>query len=87
MDINLLLISAGAAFIYVFLKATQQLNVVHGNKALIYPVSIGMGICEVAIVLLVVKADSIFLGFTNGLAGGSAALLAMYLHKKLPNGL
>ena len=73
-------ISFAVTFIYIFLKATQQLNVVHGQYKWVMPVSIGMGLCEVGIVLLVVKSDSLLLGVINGLAGGSAAMLAMKFH-------
>ena len=68
------------SFIYVFLKATQQLNVVFRRYHAIMPASIGMGLCEVAIVLLVVKADTIALGFVNGICAGLGAMLAMKLH-------
>lgn len=76
------LLSGLIAFIYVFLKANQQLNVVHRNYAWIMPASLGMGLCEVAIVLLVVKADTIMLGLVNGACSGLGAMLAMKLHRR-----
>lgn len=69
------------AFVYVFLKAIQQLNVVHRNYKAIMPASVAMGICEVAIVLLVVKADTLMLGVINGVCSGLGAMLAMKLHR------
>jgi hypothetical protein len=83
MDVTLFAASAGITFVYVFLKAMQQLNVVHGRKFWIMPTSVLMGLCEVGIVLVVVRADTILLGLANGVAGGLAALTAMYLHTRI----
>lgn len=77
---TLFLASGALAFTYVFLKANQQLNVIYKRYHAIMPASIGMGLCEVAIVLLVVKADTIALGVVNGLFSGLGAMLAMKLH-------
>jgi hypothetical protein len=80
MQIDTILLSACATFVYVFLKAMQQLNVVHNSKFWVVPTSVGMEVCAVGIVLLVVRADTIWLGVSNGLAGGLGALSAMWLH-------
>ena len=44
-----------ATFIYVSLKAFQQLNVVGGHYYLVSPVSFGMALCEVTIIVQVVN--------------------------------
>lgn len=76
-------LSAGLQFIFIFVKALQQLNVVNGRYWAVMPCSIAMGICEVATVLLVVRADSLWLGLANGVAAGFGAMLAMYIYSKL----
>ena len=76
------LLSALISFAYIFLKATQQLNVVHGRYWLVWPVSILMGICEACIVIYVVKAGSIWIGASNGVGAGLGAIGAMWVHKR-----
>lgn len=73
----------GTSFIFIFLKAMQQLNVVHDQKLWIIPTSIGMGLCEASILLTIVRADSLWLGVAAGIGGGSGALIAMKLHKRI----
>jgi hypothetical protein len=70
-------------FIYVALKAMQQLQVVNYEFARVLPVSFGMALCEVTIMLSVVN-DVGFWGFIPmGLGGGLGAMLSMYLHKRM----
>lgn len=75
-------ISAIATFAYVFLRAMQQLNVVHGHYWRILPTSVGMGIGDVVLILLIVKADTLWIGISNGLAGACGCYLAIYLTKR-----
>ena len=83
-------LSFSASFLYVFLKATQQLNVVKHMIRWITPVSIGMGLCEVFIVGTVsVTAVTVGgfwpllgLGLALGLGGAVGAILAMIFHKR-----
>lgn len=79
---NELLLSGGLSAVYVFLKANQLINVVHMRFRWVMPLSVAMGLCEVAIVLMVVRADSLWLGVMNGLCAGTGATLAMYLHRR-----
>jgi hypothetical protein len=67
-------------FIYIFLKANQQLNVVKNRYSWVMPTSIAMGLCEVGTVLLVVLEKSILLGVVTGVAGGLGCVLAMRMH-------
>lgn len=67
-------------FIYIFLKASQQINVVKNRYLWVMPTSIGMGLCEVSMVLLVVRADTLLLGIATGVAGGLGCMLAMRCH-------
>lgn len=65
-------------FIYIFLKATQQIHVIRKEYPWIVPTSVGMGLCEVSMVLLVVRADSLWMGVCTGLAGGLGCMTAMW---------
>ena len=68
------------SFLYVFLRAFQQLNVVHNHYAWVMPVSLGMGLCDVALILYVVRANTLWLGVVNGLGAGLGAMAAMRAH-------
>lgn len=78
---SVIALSVVVSFVYIFLKAMQQLNVMHGNYWLVTPMSIGINICEATILLLIVRADSIWLGAINGCGAGLGAMLAMTVHK------
>lgn len=77
------LLILGTSFIYIFLKAMQQLNVVHNQFAWVVPTSIGMGLCEVGMMLMIVRADNLWLGVASGIGGGTGAILAMKLHRRI----
>jgi hypothetical protein len=72
----------GLNFVYIFLKAIQQLNVVHNQFRWVVPTSILMGVCEVGIVLLVVRVDSLYIGIINGIGAGLGAVTAIITHRK-----
>ena len=72
-----------ANFCFIFLKAFQQQNVIHGNWWWVIPTSFGMALGEVFVI------DSIVdLGFgvttvvALGLGGGLGAVTAMYWHRR-----
>jgi hypothetical protein len=76
-----------ASFLYIFLKATQQLQVVNFMYARILPTSFGMAACEVFIVVNVVRtADSIagliLLALCIGAGSGLGCLSAMRRFRK-----
>ena len=75
-------ISAAATFLYVFLRAFQQLNVVHRHYWRILPTSLGMGIGDVVLILLIVKANTLWIGISNGVAGALGCYLAIYITKR-----
>lgn len=54
-----------------------------GRYTFVMPVSIAMGVSDVAIVLLVVKTNSIALGLVNGVCAGLGAMTAMYLNRRI----
>lgn len=69
------------SFVYIFLKALQQLQVVHHETAKVIPVSLCMALCEVTVVTLVIKT-SFFIFIPIGLGGGVGCIIAMNYHKK-----
>lgn len=72
-----------ATFLYVALRAFQQLNVTHYEWRRILPTSILMGIGDVVLILLIVKTNTVWLGVTNGIAGALGCFAAMNLNKYL----
>ena len=76
------------SYIYVFLKAAQQLNVVHHRYIWIIPVSYGMAACEVllfgTIAVAAVEAhDKTMLIIQIGTGAGFGAMSSMFMHKWL----
>ena len=71
-----------ASMIYVFLKALQQLNVVGGHYRWIWPISFGMALCEVTIIVRVATMKTLIAALPIGLGAGAGAMLAMWLHKR-----
>lgn len=82
-QVNLFVLSALATFCYVFLRAFQQLNVTGGHYWRVPAASILMGVGDVILILLIVKADTLWIGVTNGLGGMAGCWLAMYLDHRL----
>lgn len=82
MNYEAMALSAVATFLYVFLRAFQQLNVVHKRYWRIIPTSIGMGFGDVILVILIIKTQTLRLGFTNGIAGACGCYLAIYLNNR-----
>lgn len=78
----LALLSFFTAYVYVGLKATQQLSVANERYMWVMPVSVLMGLCEVGIVLMAVHTGSLFLGLVNGFGAGLGALTAMWLNRR-----
>lgn len=76
-------LSAVATFVYVFLRALQQLNVVHKHYWRILPTSIGMGFGDVLLVILIIQTQTLWLGLTNGLAGAAGCYAAIFLNQRL----
>lgn len=74
------LIAFAASFVFIFLKAFQQLNVVHRQYLLVIPTSMAMSVCEIGIVALVVKQGWGWIVLFTGLGGGLGCVVAMFLH-------
>ena len=76
-----------ASFVYIWAKATQQLQVVNFRYWRIMPMSFVMSVCEVFIMVNVIRtADSvgglIALAFFIGLGAGLGCLTAMWMYKR-----
>ena len=74
------LLAFGASFAFIFLKAFQQLNVVHRQYLLVMPTSIAMAACEVAVIALVVREGWGWLVLFTGVGAGFGCIAAMMLH-------
>lgn len=73
---------AMASFIFVALKAFQQLNVMHDRTKWVLPTSLMMAFMEVSIII-----GAISNGWTAaipmGIGGGLGCLAAMNLHRRM----
>jgi hypothetical protein len=76
-----------ASYIYIWAKATQQLQVVNFRYLRIMPVSLVMAFCEVFIMVNVIRTSDSFgglvaLAIAIGIGAGLGCLTAMFLYKK-----
>jgi hypothetical protein len=76
-----------ASYIYIWAKATQQLQVVNFRYWRIMPISLLMGFCEVFIMVNVIRTSDSFGGLVAlasciGLGAGLGCLTAMRFYKK-----
>lgn len=71
-----------AAFVFVALKAAQQLNVVHHKVWWVLPVSFAMAVCEVFVVVQSVRAGWGWVVLPIGLGSGLGCLFSMYIHRR-----
>lgn len=72
-----------STFVFVFLKAFQQLNVVHGNYLWILPVSFAMAACEVYTVVISAQQGWGWVVVPIGFGGGLGAISAVWIHKRI----
>lgn len=74
-------------FVFILLKAVQQRNVAFDNYVAVVPTSFMMAIVEVYVVAgVAARGWSIPVVMALGLAGGTGALSAMLIHKRLFGG-
>jgi len=71
-----------ASFVFVGLKALQQLNVVHHKVYWVVPVSFAMAVCEVFVVVQSARSGWGWIVLPIGLGSGLGCLLAMAIHKR-----
>jgi len=72
-----------ASFVYICLKAMQQINVVRDAQRWILPTSLGMTVCEFYIVGYIAAVGPTVPGvLAIGIGSGLGCLLAMRIHRK-----
>jgi hypothetical protein len=77
------LVAFAASFVYICLKAMQQINVVRDAQRWILPTSLGMTACEFYIVGYIAAVGPTLLGIMAiGIGSGLGCLLAMRIHRK-----
>lgn len=77
------LLAFGAAFVFIFLKAFQQLNVVHKQYLMVMPTSMFMAVCEVYVIATTAQNGWGWLVLWIGLGSGLGAMASMYLHGRM----
>lgn len=77
----LYLTAFGVSFVYIYLKAWQQINVIKHNYKMVPVVSMFMALCEVATIGLVVK-ESWLMFIPIGIGGGIGCVLSMLINNR-----
>jgi len=77
----------GASFLFVALKAFQQLNVVQTLYWWVMPTSLGMAACEAYLIVNIVERGWGWIVLPIGIGAGLGAMSAMWLHRKLEDRL
>lgn len=72
-----------AAFVFIFLKAFQQLNVVHKQYLWILPTSMLMAVCEVYVIVATASNGWGWIVLVIGLGSGLGALTSMWVHGRI----
>ncbi len=71
-----------ASFAFVFLKASQQLHVVHNQYLRVIPTSLAMACMEVFVMASVAKNGWGWMVVPVGLGAGLGCCAAMWLHSR-----
>lgn len=71
-----------ASFVFVFLKATQQLNVVGGHYKWVLPTSLAMAACEVFTIAAIAHVGWGWIVLWVGAGSGLGAIAAMFIHSR-----
>ncbi|MCY0910862.1 MULTISPECIES: hypothetical protein [Massilia] len=77
------LIAFCAAFVFIFLKAFQQLNVMHKQYLLVLPTSMLMAACEVYVIATTARNGYGWIVLAIGLGSGLGAMASMWLHSRI----
>jgi hypothetical protein len=73
------IIAFAVSFVYIYLKAWQQINVIKHNIKMVPIVAMMMGLCEVLTIGLVVN-ESWLMFIPIGLGGGIGCVLSMLVN-------
>lgn len=77
------LVIFAVSFAFIFLKAWQQLNVVHHQLWWIVPTSFCLAACEVYLVFHMARSGVDWIVLPLGLGAGLGCLCSMLLHKRI----
>lgn len=69
------------SFAFIFLKAWQQLNVIHHQIWWIVPTSFALAACEVFLIVQAAEYGVSWIVFPLGLGAGLGCLASMTLHR------
>jgi hypothetical protein len=71
-------------FVYVFLRAFQQKNVMHSNYKWMVPTSYGMGVCDVYLIVSIANGNHVLYmaALAMGTGGAAGSVMATYLHNR-----
>lgn len=73
------------SYVYIALKAVQQLAVVNFHTRWIVPTSLCLAFCEVTTITVLAVNKSIWYFPFIGLGAGAGALTTMFFYKKIKN--
>lgn len=73
---------AAASYVNIFLRAAQQLNVIHDRVWWVVPASVGMSACEVFLVVSTVSIGPGWIILWGGVGAGLGTLSAMLLNRR-----
>lgn len=71
------------SFLYIFVKAFQQLNVMKTEYAWMVPTSLVMAACEVFIIGTAATTQQWWIFIPIGLGGGIGCMASVYMHSKM----
>jgi len=77
------LIAFCAAFVSIFLKAFQQLNVAHKKYRYVMPTSLLMTCCDVYVITTTVQNGFGWQVLAIGIGAGLGAMASMWVHTRL----
>jgi len=72
-----------SSFVFIALKAFQQLNVVHDKYWFIMPTSFAMAGCEIIVISTVAHGFSFPVWFSLGTGAGLGCICSMFVHKRV----
>jgi len=72
-----------ASFMFVMVKAFQQLNVQHDKFAWVVPTSMTMAVCEVFVIANIAHNGWGWIVIPTGLGSGLGCVVAMVIHRRL----
>jgi hypothetical protein len=80
---SIYLLAFFTAFVFIFLKAFQQLNVVNKQYLWVLPTSMSMAACEVYVIATTARNGYGWIVLAIGLGSGFGAMASMWVHAKV----